>query len=80
MANYAVQNKLRPQAMNKGKTIFAQTMSLFNEDEFKKCVDRHKGDRHVIMFSCPSQFMVMHFAQFADRVGFRDSDTILNLG
>jgi len=26
--------------MNKGKTIFAQIMSLFNEYESKKCVDR----------------------------------------
>ncbi|WP_300798627.1 DUF4372 domain-containing protein, partial [uncultured Alistipes sp.] len=27
--------------MNKGKTIFAQIMSLINEYEFKKCVDRY---------------------------------------
>ena len=30
--------------MNKGKTVFAQIMSLINEYEFKKCVDRYKGD------------------------------------
>ena len=27
-------------------------MSLINEYEFKKCVDRYKGDRHAIKFNC----------------------------
>lgn len=45
--------------MNKGKTIFAQIMSLINEYEFKKCVDRYKGDRQAIKFNCRDQFMVM---------------------
>lgn len=65
--------------MNKGKTIFAQIMSLINEYEFKKCVDRYKGDRHAIKFNCRDQFMVMSFAQFTDRAGLRDIETTLNL-
>jgi hypothetical protein len=65
--------------MNKGKTIFAQIMSLFNEYEFQKCVDRYKGDRHAIKFNCRDQFMVMSFAQFTDRSGLRDIETTLNL-
>ena len=65
--------------MNKGKTIFAQIMSLFNEYEFKKCVDRCKGDRHTIKFNCRDQFMVMSFAQFTDSAGLRDIETTLNL-
>ena len=65
--------------MNKGKTVFAQIMSLINEYEFKKCVDRYKGDRHSIKFSCRDQFMVMSFAQFTDRAGLRDIETTLNL-
>lgn len=36
--------------MNKGKTIFAQVMSLINTYEFKKCVNRYKGNRHTIKF------------------------------
>lgn len=67
------------QAMNKGKTIFAQIMSLVNEYEFKKCVDHYKGDRHSIKFKCRDQFMVMSFAQFTDRSGLRDIETTLNL-
>lgn len=47
--------------MNKGKTIFAQIMSLIDEYEFKKCVDRYKGDRHAIKFNCRDQFMVPVF-------------------
>ena len=65
--------------MNKGKTVFAQIMSIFNEYEFKKCVDRYRGDRHSIKFSCRDQFMVMSFAQFTDRSGLRDIETTLNL-
>ena len=65
--------------MNKGKTIFAQVMSLVNEYEFKKCVDRYKGDRHAIKFNCRDQFMVMSFAQVTDRSGLRDIETTLNL-
>ena len=65
--------------MNKGKTIFAQVMSLINVYEFKKCVNRYKGDRHAIKFTCRDQFMVMSFAQFTDRSGLRDIETTLNL-
>ena len=65
--------------MNKGKTIFAQVMSLINTYEFKKCVNRYKGDRHAIKFTCRDQFMVMSFAQFTDRSGLRDIETTLNL-
>ena len=65
--------------MNKGKTIFAQVMSLINVYEFKKCVNRYKGDRHAVKFTCRDQFMVMSFAQFTDRSGLRDIETTLNL-
>jgi len=53
-------------------------MSLFNEHEFKKCVDRYKGDLHAIKFNCRDQFMMMSFAQFIDRAGLRDTETTLN--
>ena len=65
--------------MNKGKTIFAQIISLFNEYEFQKCVSRYNEDRHSIKFNCRDQFMVMSFAQFTDRAGLRDIETTLNL-
>ena len=55
-------------------------MSLINEYEFKKCVDRYKGDRHAIKFNCRDQFMVMSFAQFTDRAGLRDIETVVSMG
>ena len=67
------------QAMNKGKTIFAQLMSLFTEYEFNKCVKRYNGDRHAIKFNCRDQFLVMSFAQFTHRSGLRDIETTLDL-
>lgn len=54
-------------------------MSLVNEYEFKKYVDRYRGDKHAIKFNCRDQFMVMSFAQFTDRSGLRDIETTLNL-
>lgn len=54
------------QTMNKGKTIFTQVMSLINRYEFKKCVNRYKGDRHAFKFTCRDQFMVMVFTQFTN--------------
>lgn len=54
-------------------------MSLIDEYEFKKCVDRYKGDRHAIRFNCRDQFMVMSFTQFTGRSGLRDIETTLNL-
>ncbi|MDD6471993.1 MAG: IS4 family transposase, partial [Bacteroidales bacterium] len=65
--------------MNKGKTIFAQLMSLFTEYEFSKCVKRYNGDRHAIKFNCRDQFLVMSFAQFTNRSGLRDIETTLDL-
>ena len=54
-------------------------MSLINVYEFKKCVNRYKGDRHAVKFTCRDQFMVMSFAQFTDRSGLRDIETTLSL-
>lgn len=54
-------------------------MSLIDEYEFKKCVDRYKGDRYAIKFNCRDQFIVMSFTQFTDRFGLRDIETTLNL-
>lgn len=57
--------------MNKGKTIFAQIMSLFNGHEFTKCINRDKGDRHANKSNCCEQF--------TDRADLRDIETTLNL-
>ena len=54
-------------------------MCLVDEYEFKKCVNRYKGDRHAIKYSCRDQFRIMSFAQFTDRTSLRDIETTLAL-
>ena len=54
-------------------------MSLVDEYEFKKCVDRYNGDRHAIKYSCRDQFRIMSFAQFTNRSSLRDIETTLGL-
>ena len=54
-------------------------MSLFNEYEFKKCVDRYKGDGHSVKYKYRDQFIVMSIAQFTNRACLRDIETTLKL-
>jgi len=60
-----------------GKTVFAQLMSLLPEYEFKKCIDKYKGDFHALDFTCRDQFMVMSFAQLTNRTGLRGIEAAL---
>ena len=54
-------------------------MFLIDEYEFRKCVERYKGDRHAVKFNCRDLFIVMSFAQFTSRSGLRDIETTFNL-
>lgn len=64
--------------MNIGKTVFAQLMSFFPDYEFKKCVDKYKGDYKVRTFSYREHFYVMSFAQLTYRESLRDIEACLN--
>ena len=64
-------------AMNKGKTIFSQIMSLIQERDFKTCVDRYKGNYRERIFSCKDQFLVMSYAQLTGRDSLRDIENCL---
>ena len=64
-------------AMNKGKTIFSQIMSLIPERDFKACVDRYKGNYRARNFSCRDQFLVMSYAQLTGRDSLRDIENYL---
>ena len=54
-------------AMPIGKTVFSQLMSLLPEHD----------DFHAVDFTCRDQFMVMSFAQLADRVSLRDIEATI---
>ena len=64
-------------AMNKGKTIFSQIMSLIQERDFKTCVDRYKNNYRERIFSCKDQFLVMSYAQLTGRDSLRDIENCL---
>ena len=63
--------------MNPGKTVFAQLMSHLSLKEFRKCVNRYRGNHKVRSFSCWDQFLCMAFAQFTWRRSLRDVETCL---
>lgn len=63
--------------MNTGRTIFAQVMDLLPLPEFRRCVDRYRGDYKVQSFSCLDQFLCLAFAQFTYRESLRDIETCL---
>jgi hypothetical protein len=63
--------------MNKGRTVFAQIMQFISHDEFKRCVQRHGGNRGVRRFSCWDQFLAMAFAKLCGRESLRDIEVCL---
>lgn len=64
--------------MNSGKTIFAQLMDVVPKYEFRKIVQRHKGNHRVRKLSCWDQFISMCFGQLTFRHSLRDVTTTLN--
>jgi hypothetical protein len=58
--------------MNTGKLIFAQLMEFVPIYEFRKCVDRYKGEHSTRSFTCWDQFLCMSFAQLTFRESLRD--------
>jgi len=63
--------------MNSGRTVFAQLMDLLPLAEFRRCVDRYRGDYKVQSFSCLDQFLCLAYAQLTYRESLRDIETCL---
>ena len=63
--------------MNIGKTVFAQLMDFLPMHEFRKCVQRYRGNYKVQSFSCLDQFLCMAFAQLSYRESLRDIEVCL---
>ena len=64
--------------MNQGQTIFSQIMDFVPMYEFRKCVQRYRGNYKVQSFSCWNQFLCMAFAQLTYRESLRDIESCLN--
>lgn len=63
--------------MNSGRTVFAQLMDRLPLAEFRRCVERYRGDYKVQSFSCLDQFLCLAFAQLTYRESLRDIETCL---
>jgi len=63
--------------MHSGKIVFAQLMESLPWFQFRRCVERYRGDSRVRHFSCLSQFYCMAFAQLTGRESLRDIATCL---
>ena len=63
--------------MHKSKTVFSQLMNFLPLFEFRRCVNRYRGNHKVISFSCYDQFLCMAFAQLTYRESLRDIETCL---
>jgi hypothetical protein len=63
--------------MHKSKTVFSQLMDFLPLFEFRRCVNRYRGNHKVISFSCYDQFLCMAFAQLTYRESLRDIETCL---
>lgn len=57
--------------------VFSQFMSHFPKYEFKKCVERYRGNHRVRKFSCWDQFLCMAFAQLTLRPSLRSTVNVL---
>src|SRR5262245_62071619 len=63
--------------MNVGQTVFAQLMDFVPRYEFRRCVERYRGNYKVQSFSCWDQFATMAFAQLTYRESLRDIEACL---
>ena len=58
--------------MNNGKYVFSQVISVLDPNDFKKCVDRYKGNYKVKDFTCWHQLLCMMFGQLSNRESLSD--------
>jgi hypothetical protein len=58
--------------MNEGRAVFSQLISFLSDREFRRCVERYRGDIRLRGFSCWDQYLAMAFAQLTYRESLRD--------
>jgi len=63
--------------MNSGKYVSAQILQFVNKYEFKKCVERYKGNHRVRGLNCWNQFVQLFFGQLTSLNSLRDICTCL---
>lgn len=63
--------------MYSGKILFSQLMDFIPIHEFRKCVERYKGNYKIKSFSCWDQYLCLAFAQLTYRESLRDIEACL---
>jgi hypothetical protein len=63
--------------MHTGSIVFSQIVDFLPMYEFRKCVNRYKGNYYFKTFSCLDQFLCMTFTQLTYRESLRDIETCL---
>ena len=63
--------------MNTGKIVFSQLIDHLSLHNFRRCVERYRGDYKVQSFSCLDQYLCMAFAQLTYRESLRDIEARL---
>jgi hypothetical protein len=63
--------------MAAGKSVFAQLMSWLHPEQFRRCVQRYKGNHKVSEFTCWDQLLAMAFAQITYRESLADLEVCL---
>lgn len=63
--------------MNTGKPVFSQLMDWIHPEQFRRCVERYRGEYKVQSFSCWDQFLCMAFGQLTYRDSLRDTGACL---
>jgi hypothetical protein len=63
--------------MNEGRAVFSQLISFLPDREFRRCVERYRGDIRLRGFSCWDQYLAMAFAQLTYRESLRDIEACL---
>jgi hypothetical protein len=63
--------------MNQGRTVFSQLISFLPDREFRRCVERYRGDLRLRDFTCWNQYLAMAFAQLTYCESLRDIEACL---
>ena len=59
--------------MHQGRTLFSQVLNFLPRKQFRKCVDRYRGNYRTRSFTCYDQYLCMAFAQLTYRDSLRDT-------
>ena len=54
-------------------------MDFLSQPEFRKCVERYRGNHKIQTFTCWDQFLCMAFAQLTYRESLRDIQACLRV-